>query len=207
MAAWQAGLNFLGATLLLIAAWMAGLSLAFGVSWLTVMDRLGALAWAALGWLRTRSLSAQGCRRGTRAARGSARRRSRPRRRSRRRARRRASSRRCPIVEKSARVERERQVPLFDPPKANELPPLKLLDDPPPREPLYSAEALEALSRLVEMKLKDFAIEAEVVAVQPGPVVTRFELRPAPGVKASQITALPRTWRARCRCCRCAWWR
>src|SRR6202035_1393197 len=81
-------------------------------------------------------------------------------------------------------------VPLFDPPKASELPPLKLLDDPPPREPLYSAEALEALSRLVEMKLKDFTIDAEVVAVQPGPVVTRFELRPAPGVKASQITAL-----------------
>jgi len=95
-----------------------------------------------------------------------------------------------PIVEKSARVERERQVPMFDPPKANELPPLKLLDDPPPREPLYSAEGLEALSRLVEMKLKDFDIEVEVVAVQPGPVVTRFELRPAPGVKASQITAL-----------------
>src|SRR5256886_2507091 len=95
-----------------------------------------------------------------------------------------------PLMEKSARVERERQVPLFDPPKASELPPLKLLDDPPPREPLYSPEALEALSRLVEMKLKDFAIDAEVVAVQPGPVVTRFELRPAPGVKASQITAL-----------------
>ncbi len=94
------------------------------------------------------------------------------------------------MVEKSARVERERQVPLFDPPKASELPPLKLLDDPPAREPLYSAEALEALSRLVEMKLKDFGIDAEVVAVQPGPVVTRFELRPAPGVKASQITAL-----------------
>ena len=46
------------------------------------------------------------------------------------------------------------------------------------------------MSRLVEMKLKDFGIEAEVVAVQPGPVVTRFELRPAPGVKASQITGL-----------------
>jgi S-DNA-T family DNA segregation ATPase FtsK/SpoIIIE len=81
-------------------------------------------------------------------------------------------------------------VPLFEAPKAGELPPLKLLDDPPPREPSYSAEALEALSRLVEMKLKDFGIEVEVVAVQPGPVVTRFELRPAPGVKASAITGL-----------------
>ena len=184
-----AGLNFLGATLLLIAAWMAGLSLAFHVSWLTVMDRLGGLAWAGVGGLRARLVSSRTAAEG----------------RERREARREAveteqkkSATRAPprieppkpVVERSARVERERQVPLFDPPKANELPPLKLLDDPPAREPLYSAEALEALSRLVEMKLKDFGIDAEVVAVQPGPVVTRFELRPAPGVKASQITAL-----------------
>ncbi len=184
-----AGLNFLGATLLMIAAWMAGLSLAFGVSWFTIMDRLGALAWSGIGWLRGRLASSRDAAEG----------------RERRQARKEAvqteqkkSATRAPpriepptpVVEKSARVERERQVPLFEPPKANELPPLKLLDDPPPREPLYSAEALEALSRLVEMKLKDFTIDAEVVAVQPGPVVTRFELRPAPGVKASQITAL-----------------
>src|SRR5882762_1406437 len=184
-----AGLDFLGATLVMIAAWMAGLSLAFGVSWLTIMDRLGALTWAAIGRLRTRSAAARDAAEG----------------RERRQARKEAmesdqkkSATRAPpriepplpVVEKSARVERERQVPLFDPPKASELPPLKLLDDPPPREALYSAEALEALSRLVEMKLKDFTIDAEVVAVQPGPVVTRFELRPAPGVKASQITAL-----------------
>jgi DNA segregation ATPase FtsK/SpoIIIE, S-DNA-T family len=67
---------------------------------------------------------------------------------------------------------------------------LNLLDDPPERVASYSTEALDALSRLVELKLKDFGIESEVVAVQPGPVVTRFELRPAPGVKASQITSL-----------------
>jgi S-DNA-T family DNA segregation ATPase FtsK/SpoIIIE len=184
-----AGLDFLGATLLLLAAWLAGVSLAFGVSWLTIMDRLGGLTWAGIGWLRSRSASARDVAEG----------------RERRQARKEAveseqrkSATRAPpriepplpVVEKSARVERERQVPLFEPPKASELPPLKLLDDPPAREPLYSAEALEALSRLVEMKLKDFGIDAEVVAVQPGPVVTRFELRPAPGVKASQITAL-----------------
>jgi S-DNA-T family DNA segregation ATPase FtsK/SpoIIIE len=184
-----AGVDFLGATLLMIAAWMAGLSLAFGASWLTIMDRIGAAAWAGIGWLRTRMSASRDAAAG----------------RERRLARKEAaetlqkkSAARTPPrieppmagVEKSARVERERQVPLFDPPQATELPPLKLLDDPPPREPLYSAEALEALSRLVEMKLKDFTIEAEVVAVQPGPVVTRFELRPAPGVKASQITAL-----------------
>jgi DNA segregation ATPase FtsK/SpoIIIE, S-DNA-T family len=183
------GLDFLGATLLMIAGWMAGLSLAFGVSWFTVMDRLGSLTWAGISWLRARGASSRDAAEG----------------RERRQARKEAvqteqkkSATRGPprieapkpIVEKSARVERERQVSLFDSPKGNELPPLKLLDDPPPREPLYTAEGLEALSRLVEMKLKDFDIDVEVVAVQPGPVVTRFELRPAPGVKASQITAL-----------------
>ena len=181
------GLDFLGATLLMIAAWMAGLSLAFHVSWLTIMDRVGAGAWAALGWTRSRWATAKDVAEG----------------RERRQARKEAvkteqkkprSAPRIeppqPIVEKSERVEKERQVPLFDPPQANELPPLKLLDDPPAREPIYSPEALEALSRLVELKLKDFGIDAEVVAVQPGPVVTRFELNPAPGVKASQITTL-----------------
>jgi len=184
-----AGVDFLGATLLMIAAWMAGLSLAFGVSWLTVMDRLGTATWAGFGWLRARWSSSRD------AAEGRERRQARKE--SVESAQKKSATRAPPrieappaAVEKSARVERERQVPLFDPPKASELPPLKLLDDPPPREPLYSAEALEALSRLVELKLKDFAIDAEVVAVQPGPVVTRFELRPAPGVKASQITAL-----------------
>src|SRR5882757_692313 len=54
-----AGLDFLGATLVMLAAWMAGLSLAFGVSWLTIMDRLGALTWAAIGRLRTRSAAAR----------------------------------------------------------------------------------------------------------------------------------------------------
>jgi len=87
-------------------------------------------------------------------------------------------------------VEKERQVSLFDAVKPGELPPLKLLDEPPQREPSYSPEALEAMSRLVELKLKDFGVDVEVVAVQPGPVVTRFEMRPAPGVKASQITGL-----------------
>jgi DNA segregation ATPase FtsK/SpoIIIE, S-DNA-T family len=185
----EEGLGYLGSTLLMLAAWMAGLSLAFGVSWFTVMDRLGAWTWAAIGWIRERRASAKDVALGK----------------ERRAARRdsvvteqkRVATRPppkieppAPLVQKSERVEKERQVPLFDPPKAGELPPLSLLDDPPVREPLYSAEALEALSRLVEMKLKDFAIDAEVVAVQPGPVVTRFELRPAPGVKASQITTL-----------------
>ncbi len=183
------GVHFLGATLLLIASWMAGLSLAFGVSWLTVMDRIGEYAWAGVAWLKERMATKREVSEG----------------RERKQARmevtkteqKKAATRAPPrieqpaaIVEKSERVEKERQVPLFESPKSGELPPLNLLDDPPPSEPSYSAEALEALSRLVEMKLKDFGIDAEVVAVQPGPVVTRFELRPAPGIKASAITSL-----------------
>ena len=101
------------------------------------------------------------------------------------------------MPQKSDRVERERQVPLFDAPKSSELPALSLLDEPGPREQSYSDEALEAMSRLVEIKLRDFGVEVEVVAVLPGPVITRFELRPAPGVKVSQISNLVQGSRAR----------
>ncbi|MGH8258555.1 MAG: DNA translocase FtsK 4TM domain-containing protein, partial [Steroidobacteraceae bacterium] len=184
-----AGLGMLGSTLLLIAAWMAGVSIAFGVSWLTIMDRLGAATWAGVGWVRSRLSTARDMAEG--------RERRQARKESVQTEKKKAADRKPPriepppvLVEKSERVEKERQVPLFDAPKSNELPPLKLLDDPPVQEPSYSAEALEAMSRLVEIKLRDFGVEAEVVAVQPGPVVTRFELRPAPGVKASQITGL-----------------
>jgi DNA segregation ATPase FtsK/SpoIIIE, S-DNA-T family len=185
----QHGLGFLGATLLMIAAWMAGLSIAFHVSWFTIMDRMGAAVWDAVSWLRARSATAKDVAVG--------RERKQARKEAAKTEQKKAATRAPPkiepplsSVEKSERVEKERQVQLFEAAKPNELPPLNLLDDPPPHEPAYSAEALEALSRLVEMKLKDFGIDAEVVAVQPGPVVTRFELRPAPGVKASQITSL-----------------
>ena len=183
------GLHFLGATLLLLAVWMAGVSLAFGVSWLTIIDWIGKKFWDAVGFVRAKLATQRDVAVG----------------RERKQARaevvkaeQKKSATRAPprieppkpVVEKSERVEKERQVQLFEPVKAGELPPLNLLDDPPAREPAYSAEALEALSRLVEVKLKDFGIDAEVVAVQPGPVVTRFELRPAAGVKASAITTL-----------------
>jgi S-DNA-T family DNA segregation ATPase FtsK/SpoIIIE len=185
----NAGLGFLGATLLMLAAWMAGASLSLGVSWLAVMDRLGAWSWGSVALVRARLAARR------EAAEG----------RERREARKvsveteqkKAAIRKPTRIEappvavvKSERVEKERQVPLFAAAKPGELPALNLLDDPPPHKPLYAPEALEAMSRLVEIKLRDFGVEAEVVAVQPGPVVTRFELRPAPGVKASQITVL-----------------
>jgi len=181
-------LNFLGATLLLLALFMAGISLAFGVSWFEVMDRLGAAAWKSVDWLRSRRLARRDVAEGEqrRAARKEVAQVEQKKSGSRPKPR---IEPPAPVVEKSERVEKERQVTLFEA-KSGELPPLKLLDDPPSHESSYSPEALEAISRLVELKLRDFGVEVEVVAVQPGPVVTRFELRPAPGVKASQISSL-----------------
>ncbi|HTT03742.1 MAG TPA: DNA translocase FtsK 4TM domain-containing protein [Steroidobacteraceae bacterium] len=183
------GLDLLGATLLLLAVWMAGAALAFGVSWFAVMDRLGHGVWAAVRWGRERVLTARerDAGRAVKAERAVVVQASRTR----------SAARPAPRIEspapapaKGQRAERERQVPLFDSAAGQALPPLTLLDDPPNREASYSPEALEAMSRLVELKLRDFGVEVEVVAVHPGPVVTRFEMRPAPGVKASQITAL-----------------
>jgi len=97
----------------------------------------------------------------------------------------------APKVEQGTRVEQERQKPLFDMPISGELPPLDLLDQPVEGGPRgYSKEELESLSRLLELKLQDFGVTAEVTAVYPGPVVTRFEIQPAPGVKVSRISNL-----------------
>ncbi|MGK0499989.1 MAG: S-DNA-T family DNA segregation ATPase FtsK/SpoIIIE [Oceanicoccus sp.] len=93
--------------------------------------------------------------------------------------------------EKSERAERERQKPLFKAPVVGSLPPLGLLDMPnDTHRKGFSAEALEAMSRLLEHKLKDFNVIAEVTEVLPGPVVTRFEIQPGTGVKVSKITNL-----------------
>ncbi len=96
-----------------------------------------------------------------------------------------------PRTDKSEREEKEKQQPLFDVPVTGTLPPLELLDpnnnDP---DAGYSKEALKGLSKLLELKLADFSISAQVVAVYPGPVVTRFEIQPAAGVKASRISNL-----------------
>jgi len=84
-----------------------------------------------------------------------------------------------------------RQQPLFEINSSAELPDFSLLDDAaeaPAAE--FSGESLEGMSRLLELKLKDFGIDAEVVSVLPGPVVTRFEIQPAPGLKVSRISGL-----------------
>ncbi len=80
---------------------------------------------------------------------------------------------------------------LFDSQSVTELPDVDLLDQPNGNAAGgYSAEALEAMSKQLELKLADFNVEAVVVSVLPGPVVTRFEIQPAPGVKVQKISAL-----------------
>ena len=183
------GLSDLGATLLLLALFLSAVTVFTGLSWIALMDRIGHFSLVAAermrnrwGWLRE-AIQA---------------RRSREQqieivRLHQQEVQKRPKPRIEPVlktVEPSPRVERERQVPLFEPPSDAELPPLALLDDPPPKTEGYSEAALQAMSRTVELKLKDFGVEVQVVAVNPGPVVTRFELQPAPGVKVSQISNL-----------------
>jgi len=181
----------LGATLFLLALFLTGVTLFTGLSWLNVMDTTGrwtllALAWTAARFTQLRIyLAAQRARR------------QREEKVAAKKEKRKIFERKPPRIEPvikqletSERVERERQVQMFDAPPNTELPPLSLLNDPYQHQDGYSESALEAMSRLVEMKLQDFGIEVEVVAVQPGPVITRFELHPGPGVKVNQISNL-----------------
>lgn len=96
----------------------------------------------------------------------------------------------APVVEKSERAKRDTQIPLFTGGDGTGIPPLALLDDPKPQPKSYDEDTLETLSRQIEFKLKDFRIDVQVVGAYPGPVITRFEIEPAPGVKVSQISTL-----------------
>ncbi len=98
----------------------------------------------------------------------------------------------APVLEivQSARVQKEKQVPLFDSHPDTPLPPIHLLDEPSGTVELPSAETLDFTSRLIERKLMDFGIEVKVLTALPGPVITRYELEPAAGVKGSQVTNL-----------------
>jgi S-DNA-T family DNA segregation ATPase FtsK/SpoIIIE len=187
---WLEGvMKLLGASTLLFVLWVASLSLFLGISWIIVMDRIG--HWTLHGVERAKfkvsTLRDQAAGRRHASARQDFVKGEKKLKESR------AKPRIEPILpslEPSVRAERERQVPLFDPPDAGELPPLSLLDDPPAQKAGYSKGSLEAMSRLVELKLKDFGIDVDVKSVSPGPVITRFELDPAPGVKVSQIASL-----------------
>jgi S-DNA-T family DNA segregation ATPase FtsK/SpoIIIE len=179
----------LGATLFLLALFLAGVTLFTGLSWLGVADSTGRYTLQFIDLLQDQWNRLVEHKAGVRARRE----REETVKVSQERAVRRKPPRIEPVlkrVETSEREERERQVTLFEPPTESELPPLSLLDPPRPSEGGYSESALEAMSRLVEMKLLDFGIEVHVVAIHPGPVITRFELDLGAGVKVSQITNL-----------------
>ncbi len=180
--------SFFGATLFLLALFLTGVTLATGLSWLNLMEQTGRRTLELLAWLRGRlellreSLAGRRARRDReKVTKAESKKRSK-----------RKPTRIEPVVKKiepSERVEREKQVPLFKG-DGDALPPLALLDGPPPSQGGYTAETLEAMSRQVELKLRDFGIEVEVDAVHPGPVITRFELSLAAGTKVSRITNL-----------------
>jgi S-DNA-T family DNA segregation ATPase FtsK/SpoIIIE len=181
----------LGSTLFLLALLLVGLTLFAGISWFGVMDATGRYTLALFSWLARTLAGLRDWFAGRRAK-------------AQREEVRKADSERqktkpkrkiepqiwAAESEPSVRAEREKQQPLFKNLPAGSLPPLELLDDPPEQVAGYSTEVLEALSRQVELKLADFGVQADVVEVHPGPVITRFELQPAPGIKSSQISNL-----------------
>jgi S-DNA-T family DNA segregation ATPase FtsK/SpoIIIE len=95
-------------------------------------------------------------------------------------------------VPKSERVAKERQKPLFTELPDSKLPQVDLLDSAPAHQAGVDSQTLEMTSRLIEKKLKDFGVDVRVVAAAPGPVITRYEIEPATGVKGSQIVNLGR---------------
>ena len=93
-------------------------------------------------------------------------------------------------IPKSERVIKEKQKPLFSEMPDSKLPQVDLLDGALVRQETVAPETLEMTSRLIEKKLKDFGVEVRVVAAAPGPVITRYEIEPATGVKGSQVVGL-----------------
>ncbi len=180
--------GFTGATLLLLTLIATSFSVFSGLSWLRFVDRLGELLESTFLWARQAWQTRQDRRIGML-----------------------ATHERVAVVEekkrveehhaihiemplmevvKSARAAEEKQVPLFADMPDSPLPPLHLLDQATQQIEVVSADTLEFTSRLIERKLKDFGVEVKVVAAYPGPVITRYEIEPAVGVKGSQITNL-----------------
>jgi len=183
--------GFTGATLLLLLVFGIGFSLLFQVSWLTLAEKIGGGIEWVIAAIRNLNAAREDRKLGQEAA-----------------VKRevavvqeRAKIEVAPpiriepqvvMVPKSERVEKERQVSLFADLRDTNLPPLSLLDEAPPSQETVSVETLEFTSRLIEKKLSDFGVDAKVVAAYPGPVITRYEIEPATGVKGSQIVNLAR---------------
>ncbi|MFM2448270.1 MAG: hypothetical protein RIS44_720 [Pseudomonadota bacterium] len=186
----QTWLGFAGSGVLWIAMLVAGLALAFRFSWLAVAEWLGSKLDAVRERREERLEMAQDIQLGEQAQRE-------------REVMAKVEHRlqethepiliEAPLVEvpKSARVAKEKQKPLFSELADTKLPQVDLLDAAPSvRVETVTSETLEMTSRLIEKKLKDFGVEVRVVTASPGPVITRYEIEPATGVKGSQVVNL-----------------
>ena len=184
----------LGATLLLLAAFLIGVTLTTGISWLRVMDQIGALAFRVFE--RLAGMFEQPIEK----MRGKKIRHEREVKVAKVREKivKKAPPRIEPqiiVTEESSRRQQEAQEPLFKDlptpmPGRECLPTLDLLEKPGEKLQAFKSTTLEKLSILVEKKLMDFNIDAVVREVHSGPVITRFEIEPAAGIKASKITSL-----------------
>jgi DNA segregation ATPase FtsK/SpoIIIE, S-DNA-T family len=186
----QMWLGFAGSGVLWIALLVAGLALAFRFSWLGVAEWLGGKLDALRERREERLEMAQDMQLGEQAQRE-------------REVMAKVEHRlheehepiliEAPLIEvpKSARVAKEKQKPLFSELADTKLPQVDLLDAAPAvRVETVTAETLEMTSRLIEKKLKDFGVEVRVVTASPGPVITRYEIEPATGVKGAQVVNL-----------------
>jgi S-DNA-T family DNA segregation ATPase FtsK/SpoIIIE len=181
-------LGFTGASLFLLALFAIGFSLFSGLSWLRFIDWLGGFIETVFARAKNALQTWQDRRIGEQAM-------------TQREAAVEEEKKRVedhkpiiieqPVLEvpRSTRVAKEKQVSLF-PDLPDSLPPLHLLDEPAQEVEVISADTLEFTSRLIERKLMDFGVEVKVVAAYPGPVITRYEIDPAVGVKGSQIVNL-----------------
>ena len=178
-----------GATLLLLVLPMAGLSLLCGVSWLEIAEYTG----AAAEWLALRLWHAVEAWRDRRLGMRAARQRETVLVEAEEEAKARKPVKIVAIEdppEVSERVDKEKQRPLFTELPGDGLPPLALLDEASGAVEGPSAETLDFTSRLIEHKLREFGVDVQVLAAYPGPVITRYEIQPATGVKGSQIVNL-----------------
>ncbi|MEK9877385.1 MAG: DNA translocase FtsK 4TM domain-containing protein [Betaproteobacteria bacterium] len=181
--------GFVGATLLFLVTWAVGISLVSGVSWIAAAENVGFF----LEIIATKSWSAWQAWRDRKAGEIATEERL-----ERLDLVREKFTEIKPLridapkveVKQSERAQKEKQQPLFEDLPDSELPAIHLLDSPPENIDSVSSETLEYTSRLIEKKLLDFNIEVRVVAAQPGPVITRYEIEPAVGVKGSQIINL-----------------
>lgn len=180
--------NLVGGTLFLLALLIIGISLATGLSWLGLIDGIGMAIMRFFSGVRSRM-------RERKIARTAKKQRVAVVQQDRIKNHKRIApsimppSKPVPVV-RSARKLQEKQMKLFQGSTNDALPTLDLLEQPQVSKHKIAPAALEAMARQVELKLKDFNIEAEVVAVYPGPIVTRYELQPSPGTKGSQVINL-----------------